>query len=100
MSTPEKFTPAVEFHPGVTLAEMLHEMGISAEEFAALASLPAATVRAVISGECSVTAAMAAAFESVTKIPAHFWLNLQKGYDEYTARKKRERSTTAVELQR
>ena len=33
---------------------------------------------------------MAVAFESVTKIPAHFWLNIQRGYDEYVARQKRE----------
>ena len=96
----DQFTLAVEFHPGVTLAEKLQEMGISAEEFAAMTSLPVAAVRSVISGECSVTADMAAAFESVTKIPAHFWLNLQKGYDEYVARKKRERSPMTAELLR
>nr|DAG21046.1 MAG TPA: addiction module antidote protein [Bacteriophage sp.] len=93
MATFKQFVPSVEFHPGVTLAEKLQEMGISAEEFAALASLPAATVRAVISGECSVTTNIAAAFENVTKIPAHFWLNLQRGYNEYTARKKCEHSS-------
>ena len=37
-----------------------------------------------------MTSDMAVAFESVTKIPAHFWLNIQRGYDEYVARQKRE----------
>ena len=43
-----------------------------------------------MSGKSSVTSDMAVAFESVTKIPAHFWLNIQRGYDEYVARQKRE----------
>jgi len=33
---------------------------------------------------------MAVQFENVTKIPAHFWLNSQRGYDEYLARVKRQ----------
>lgn len=33
---------------------------------------------------------MAVQFESVTKIPAHFWLNSQREYDEYVAREKRD----------
>jgi Zn-dependent peptidase ImmA (M78 family) len=32
---------------------------------------------------------MAVQFENVTKIPANFWLNHQRSYDEYIARKKR-----------
>lgn len=31
---------------------------------------------------------MAVQFENVTKIPAHFWMNHQRGYDEYIAREK------------
>ena len=51
---------------------------------------PEKTIFAVIGGKSSVTSDMAVAFESVTKIPAHFWLNIQRGYDEYVARQKRE----------
>lgn len=90
----------MRFHPGRTLAEKLQEMGISAEEFATLASLPVATVRSVISGSSSVTATIATAFESVTMIPARLWLTKQRKYDEFVARKKRERSTATVELVR
>jgi Zn-dependent peptidase ImmA (M78 family) len=33
---------------------------------------------------------MAIQFEQVTKIPAHFWMNHQRHYDEYIAREKRQ----------
>jgi hypothetical protein len=32
---------------------------------------------------------MAVLFEHVLKIPAHFWLNMQRSYDEYLAREER-----------
>jgi len=40
-------------------------------------------------GNSSITPDMAVQFESVLKIPAHFWLNSQHSYDEYIAREKR-----------
>ena len=33
---------------------------------------------------------MAVQFENVTKIPANFWMNHQRGYDEFVAREKRQ----------
>lgn len=85
-----KFIPAVAFHPGVTLAEKLKEIDMSIKEFALRASKPEKTIHAVIKGESSVTSDMAVAFESVTRIPAHFWLNKQRNYDEYQARTRKE----------
>lgn len=90
MATLRKFVPPVEFHPGITLSEKLKEMGMSVKEFAVRTSKPEKTIFAVIGGKSSVTPDMAVAFENVTKIPAHFWLNMQRGYDEYIARQKRE----------
>ena len=90
MAALKKFVPPVEFHPGITLSEKLKELGMSVKEFAVRTSKPEKTIFAVIGGKSSVTSDMAVAFESVTKIPAHFWLNIQRGYDEYTARRKRE----------
>lgn len=90
MATSKKFILPIEFHPGVTLSEKLKELGMSVKEFAVRTSKPEKTIFAVISGKSSVTSDMAVAFESVTKIPAHFWLNMQRGYDEYVARQKRE----------
>ncbi len=90
MATLKKFVPPVVFHPGVTLSEKLKETGMSIKEFAVRTSKPEKTIFAVINGKSSVTSDMAVAFESVTKIPAHFWLNKQRTYDEYLARERRE----------
>lgn len=96
MATLKKFVPPVEFHPGITLSEKLQEMGMSIKEFAVRTSKPEKTIFAVIGGKSSVTSDMAVAFESVTKIPAHFWLSMQRGYDEYIARQKREEQLSAA----
>lgn len=81
----------IVYHPGETLEEKLQEMNMSATEFASSISIPEDKVIAVINGECSISADMAVAFESATKIPAHMWLSLQESYDNFIARKKRRR---------
>ena len=88
MAALKKFVPPVEFHLGITLSDKLKEMGMSVKEFAVCTSKPEKTIFAVIGGKSSVTSDMAVAFESVTKIPAHFWLNIQRGYDEYVTQQK------------
>ncbi|MBD5272902.1 MAG: HigA family addiction module antidote protein [Bacteroides sp.] len=89
------FDPAklpVVYHPGETLDEKLQEMGMGVKEFATRVSKPEKTIIAVLKGKSSITPDMAVAFEMVTKIPANMWLRLQKSYDEFLARKKREKS--------
>ncbi len=85
-----KFIPKIAFHPGLTLAEKLEEMKISIKEFALSISEPEIIIQSVINGERSVTPEMAIAFENVTKIPAHFWLNKQRSYDEYQVQSQEE----------
>lgn len=80
------------YHPGETLEEKLQEMGMSVKEFATRCGKPEKTVIAVIKGKSSITPDMALAFEMVTMIPAYLWLRLQKSYDEFVARKKREKN--------
>ena len=82
----------VVYHPGETLDEKLQEMGMGVKEFATRVSKPEKTIIAVLKGKSSITPDMAVAFEMVTKIPAHMWLRHQKSYDEFIARKKREKS--------
>lgn len=89
------FNPAklpVIYHPGETLEEKLLEMGMGVKEFATRVSKPEKTIIAVLKGKSSITPDMAVAFELVTKIPAHMWLRHQKSYDEFIARKKREKT--------
>lgn len=82
------------FPPGETLEEKLKEMGMSKKEFAVRTGKPEKTIIAIIKGKSSITKDMAIKFENVTKIPAHFWIKKQTGYDEFIAREKRK---TALE---
>ena len=65
-------------------------MGV--KEFATRVSKPEKTIIAVLKGDSSITPDMAVAFELVTKIPATMWLRHQKSYDEFVARKRREKT--------
>jgi HTH-type transcriptional regulator/antitoxin HigA len=90
--TESQYKPSIVFHPGETLSEKLKEMGMGIKEFALRTSKPEKTIIAVIHGESAITPEMAVGFENVTRIPAHYWMNLQRAYDEYKARKKFEQN--------
>ena len=98
MATFKNFVPSVEFHPGVILAEKLGELGMSVCEFALRSGKPEKTISAILIGKDSVSADMAAAFESVTKIPAHFWMSVQRGFDDYAARQKANEKKREIRL--
>ena len=82
----------VVYHPGEILEEKLQELGMGVKEFATRVSKPEKTIIAVLKGDSSITPDMAVAFELVTKIPATMWLRHQKSYDEFVARKRREKT--------
>jgi plasmid maintenance system antidote protein VapI len=63
-------------------------MNMGPKEFAVRTGKPEKTIIAVLKGESSITPDMAVLFESVTRIPARFWMNKQRSYDEYLARKR------------
>ncbi len=84
-----QYNPTMVFHPGETLEEKLDEMGMGPKEFAIRTGKPEKTVFAILKGKSSITPEMAVQFEHVLKIPAHFWLNKQRHYDEYVARNER-----------
>ena len=90
MAKENQYFPQIVFHPGETLSEKLEEMGMGPKEFAIRTGKPEKTITAILKGESSITADMAVQFENVTKIPAHFWLNNQRAYDEYKARERRQ----------
>lgn len=84
-----QFHPQIALHPGETLAEKLEELGMGPKEFAIRTGKPEKTVIAILKGKSSITPEMAVQFEHVLKIPAHFWLNMQRNYDEFLARNER-----------
>jgi addiction module HigA family antidote len=89
MSMQNRYFPSMVFHPGETLTEKLEEMEMGPKEFALRTDKPEKTIIAVMKGKSSITPDMAVRFEGVTKIPAHFWMNHQRSYDEFIVREKR-----------
>ena len=79
-----QYKPNSVSHPGSTLAEKLQEMNMGSKEFAVKVNKPEKTISAILNGKGSITPEMAVNFESVLKIPASFWINRQKNYDDYT----------------
>jgi addiction module HigA family antidote len=89
MSMQNRYFPSMVFHPGETLTEKLEEMEMGPKEFALRTDKPEKTIIAVMKGNSAITPDMAVRFEGVTKIPAHFWMNHQRSYDEFIVREKR-----------
>lgn len=85
-----EYHPQIAFHPGETLSEKLEEIGMGPKEFALRTQKPEKTVIAIMNAKSRITPEMAVKFENVLKIPAHFWLNKQRSYDEYLVRNERE----------
>ncbi|KYP13363.1 HigA family addiction module antitoxin [Flavihumibacter sp. CACIAM 22H1] len=88
MAKQNQYVPPIVFHPGETLAEKLEEMEMGPKEFALRAGKPEKTIIAVLTGKSAITPDMAVQFENVTRIPANFWMNHQRSYDEFIAREK------------
>jgi plasmid maintenance system antidote protein VapI/Zn-dependent peptidase ImmA (M78 family) len=86
MTTTNQYYPESVTHPSVFLREALEERMLGPKEFAIKTGKPEKTITAVLNGLSSITSDMAILFEQVLKIPAHFWIEAQKNYDEYKAR--------------
>lgn len=86
MAKKNHYSASIVFHPGETLSEKLEEMKMGPKEFALRCNKPEKTIIAVLQGKSALTPDMAVLFEKATRIPAHFWMNLQKSYDEFIAR--------------
>ena len=89
MALQNQYFPQSRPHPGETLTEKLEEMEMGPKEFALRTDKPEKTIIAVMKGKSAITPDMAVRFEGVTKIPAHFWMNHQRSYDEFIVREKR-----------
>lgn len=89
MQNKNQYFPQSVPHPGETLAEKLEEMNMGPKEFAIRTGKPEKTITAILKEESGITPDMAVVFETVLNIPAKFWLNTQRAYDEYKAREKR-----------
>jgi len=87
MDRKNQYYPQSIPHPGNTLREKLDEMNMGPKEFALRTGKPEKTIITIIKGHSSITPDMAVQFEGITRILANFWLNHQRNYDKYIARK-------------
>src|ERR1051326_3387792 len=81
-----EFAPRYASPPGDTLLEALEERGMSQAELADRAGRPKKTINEIIKGRAEITPETALQLEYVLGIPAHFWNNRERRYQEALAR--------------
>lgn len=74
-------------HPGETVADYLDSYGWSQRDLARRTDLTPKTISEICNGKAPITPVTALAFEKALQRPAHFWLNLQRLFDEAVARR-------------
>ncbi|HEX6977103.1 MAG TPA: HigA family addiction module antitoxin [Patescibacteria group bacterium] len=80
------YTPDFIVHPGVTLSETLGAIGMSQTELSKRISRPETAISEIINGSKSLTPETAIQLERALGIPASFWNNLEKNYQELKAK--------------
>lgn len=85
-SIQNEYAPDYVSHPGETLEELLEERGITQAELAERTGRPRKTISEIISGKAAITPETAQQLELVLDVPARFWNNLQRDYEEAKAR--------------
>ena len=81
-----EYMPDVVSPPGETLLEMLEERGMSQSELAERTGRPIKTISEIINGKTAITTETALQFEKVLGVPARFWINRERNYQEWKAR--------------
>ena len=85
------FEPNYAVPPGETLRETLEFLGMTQAQLADRTGRPKKTINEIISGKAAITAETALQFERVLGVPASFWSNLERNYQETLARLKEEK---------
>lgn len=80
------FLPDYTVLPGDTLGESLEATGMTQGQLADRTGLSRKTINGIINGRESISSETALSLEKVFRVPAAFWTNLQKSYDETVAR--------------
>ena len=80
--------PFGEIHPGEVLLEYLESNCWNQRNLARRTGITPKTISEICKGKAVITPRTALAFEKAFRRPAHFWLNLQRQYDEKLARTK------------
>src|ERR1700689_2969052 len=88
MDSNTSYEPTAVPHPGETVQEYLDFYGWSQRDLARRTGLTPKTISEICNGKGPITPTTALAFEKAFQRPAHFWLNLQRQYDEVEARRR------------
>lgn len=72
--------------PGETLLETLEALGMSQADLAERTGRPRKTINEIIKGKAAITAETALQLERVLGVPASFWINRERQYQESLAR--------------
>ncbi|RJP58931.1 MAG: addiction module antidote protein, HigA family [Deltaproteobacteria bacterium] len=81
-----QFEPDYAVPPGETLLETLEAIGMSQAELAKRTGRPKKTINEIIKGKTAIIPETALQLERVLGIPASFWNNLERNYQETLAR--------------
>lgn len=73
---------ATATHPGEVLADELEARNMTQCELAEKIQVSTAMINAVVEGKKNVSLRLALSLEESLSIPAEFWLNLQRIYDQ------------------
>jgi len=81
-----QYQPDVVTSPGETLADTIQALGMEQNDLAERIGLTPKTVNKIIKGGASITPDTALLLERALGVPATFWLNRQRRFDELQAR--------------
>lgn len=74
-------------HPGEVVVDYLEYLGWSQRDLARRTGLTPKTISEICNGKAPITATTALTLEKALQRPAHFWLNLQRQFEEAEARR-------------
>lgn len=74
--------------PGVTLLELLNDLGMTQKELSERMGRPQKVINEIIKGLSGITPETSIQLETVFNVPARFWNNLESNYRERLAREK------------
>lgn len=77
-----EYNDITAFHPGYYVAEVIEDMGITQEEFAARLNTTAKTVSQLVNGKCNLSRDLAKKLSVMLGTSPEVWLNLQTAYDQ------------------
>lgn len=80
------YNPDIAIHPGYTLAKILARTGMSQKSLSERTGLSEKHLSRIINGKASITVETAFLLENALEGTASFWINLEKNYQETTAR--------------